>query len=425
MDHIMASQDNPQLQIEAEAEDWLIELSGRDAEADEEGSERHAAFFRWASQSPDHLRAFVEIAAVFDSLDAIDADRRIDVRALLNDPSADVIPLHAINPLHRNPDPSAQLTFPEKSSSPTLLLDEGEGGREGRMRKIAGRGKNVWLASAAAVVATAIGASLFLPSFVGRTYETAVGEQRTLTLDDGSVLHLNTHSRVRVRLSHAVRQIDLLEGEAMFEVEHDAKRPFLVSTGSATVRAVGTQFNVYRHPDASTTVAVIEGVVQITANPHPLASRAPSPLGGEGPREDASGLLHRVQKVSAKVTDEESPGGARGEDLSRQGGEFLRAGEEASIAAGLVVRQAKVDVAGAVAWRSGELSFRDTRLADVAAEFNRYNKVQIRVDGEIVRERRLTGVFGAEHPQSVILYLAKDESLTVMPEGNTWVIRAR
>ena len=74
--------------------------------------------------------------------------------------------------------------------------------------------------------------------------ETSVGEQKVLSLADGSVIHLNTDSLVLVDFSDSRRDIHLLRGEAHFEVAHDEKRPFIVKVDNNTVTAVGTAFNV-------------------------------------------------------------------------------------------------------------------------------------------------------------------------------------
>jgi transmembrane sensor len=200
-------------------------------------------------------------------------------------------------------------------------------------------------------------------------YVTAIGEQRTFKLDDGSVLHLNTQSRAEVAFSKQTRQVRLIEGEALFVVERDAARPFLVESGGVTIRAVGTQFNVYRHAN-TTTVSVVEGAVQV----------AESRLG---------------------------------------------AGEEASVTNGRVKRRLKPDVADAIAWRARRLVFRDTPLAAVAAEFNRYNKTQIHIEGAAARDKQLTAIFSADHPQSLILYMRKDSALAVEQSGMNVTIRTR
>ncbi len=78
-----------------------------------------------------------------------------------------------------------------------------------------------------------------------------------MPLSDGSVVTLNADSRIDVHMDQHQRNI-LLRGEAIFKVAHDESRPFFVHAEHTTVRAVGTQFNVYARPDGSTTVAVLE-----------------------------------------------------------------------------------------------------------------------------------------------------------------------
>src|SRR5262249_50303587 len=97
-------------------------------------------------------------------------------------------------------------------------------------------------------------------------FQTVVGEQSSFTLQDGSVLFLNTDSKVRVSWLPRERHIELVRGEARFKVAKDATRPFTVATTTAAVRAVGTVFNVRPEPLA-TQVAVLEGRVEVTVSP--------------------------------------------------------------------------------------------------------------------------------------------------------------
>jgi transmembrane sensor len=104
-----------------------------------------------------------------------------------------------------------------------------------------------------------------MPMLSGKqVYETAISQQRTVTLADGSAVQLNTHTRLEVQLSGKLRELHLLEGEALFTVAHDTTRPFEVHVGEAVVRAVGTQFNI-RRDVRDTTVSVLEGAVHVSA----------------------------------------------------------------------------------------------------------------------------------------------------------------
>ncbi len=334
---------------DAEAADWLVRLADEDAGA--EDPDLHGAFLAWLTQSPRHVKAFLEASEAFRSLDGLDPQRRIDVRRLVEGQGADVIPLRE----------GAELGRQEPAAAPTAMTT---GRRASFRRRVA-----MSVAATVAVCTVLLAWSLLTPS----TYRTAVGEQRTFKLDDGSMLYLNTQSEVQVQFSSHLREVRLLEGEGLFAVEHDPDRPFVVSTEGATIRALGTRFNVYER-GASTKVSVVEGLVQVAA---------------------------------------------------AQGSMRLAAGEEADIVDGRVAKAHPVEPADVVAWRERRLVFREAPLGAVAAEFNRYNKKQIRLQGDGVRDLQLTGVFSADHPQSVVLYLTKDPTLEVEEGGDAWVIRRR
>src|SRR5262249_31967908 len=123
-----------------------------------------------------------------------------------------------------------------------------------------------------------------------QTYRTGVGEQRRVELADGSVVHLNSKSRVRVIYSDRARDFRLLEGEALFKVGHDAARPFRVRAGDNLIRALGTQFNVLRRP-SGTTVQVIEGAVQVSTHADEKSPAAAQLARGDEARIDDAGHL--------------------------------------------------------------------------------------------------------------------------------------
>jgi transmembrane sensor len=328
--------------LDEEAADWLVRLTDPDAAPDEAACSDE--FFAWLSRSPRHVSTFLEVSETFRGLDGLDSQHRIDVKELMARRGADVVVLRA---------------------------SDGNGSASTSARHGSPRPRRAWFAAAAAMLAVVVG---LLWNQSHRTLlETTVGEQRIFKLDDGSMLYLNTRSRVQPHFSEQRREIQLLSGEGLFSVKSDPSRPFVVSTRDGTIQALGTQFNVYEHDDA-TIVSVIEGVVLVTA-----------------------------------------------ENNSMQ----LTAGHEARIAAGKVVATPGRDVADAVAWNQRRLVFREAPLIEVAAEFNRYNRTSIRLEDERVRELRLTGVFSADHPQSVILYLRKDESLVVEQFDDEWHVRSR
>jgi transmembrane sensor len=254
-----------------------------------------------------------------------------------------------------------------------------------------------WIFASVAVAAMSVALTLgWWMSEGARTYRTGRGEQKTLRLDDGSVLQLNTLSRARVAFTGHARVIDL-QGEGLFTVAHDASRPFLVRTRGATARAIGTRFNVYEQGRV-TKISVVEGVVQVS----PTTS-------GE------SGI--RAETGAQPSNDGSLPTSSRALDIS--------AGEEARVAAGAATKAQLPNVAVAVAWQNRALVFERAKLADVALEFNRYNESQFRIDAAVGESNHLSGTFDAGHPQSLLLWLQSRSDLKVTRQGDVFLVESR
>lgn len=195
--------------------------------------------------------------------------------------------------------------------------------------------------------------SVRLPAFYQNAvsdYRTALGERLSVTLDDGSRLLLNTDTALAVHYSNAERRIDLLRGEAYFEVAPNKKRPFIVAGGKVEARAVGTAFDVRKQAGA-VQVTVSEGVVAVSSG---MASVS----------------------VSAR----------------RQIG--YRDGRFEALSAG--------DVDTLLAWRRGQVVFYQQPLAEVVAEVNRYRAGHIAVVSRTLAERRISGIFNADDPDGVV-----------------------
>jgi transmembrane sensor len=297
------------------------------------------------------VQAYFDMADLHERLGRIDPENRIDVDEWLAERRAPVV---SIATASVTPQP--------------------------RIARASSGSRRMWWAVAASAAVFIAGASLWgLERFGSQPYRTAVGQQSVNRLADGSVMNLNTRSRAQVKFSNRERIVEL-EGEALFTVARDPARPFYVRTQGATVRAIGTKFNVYSEA-GETRVAVVEGAVQV------------SPGSGNTPLPDLSAPLS--------------------------------AGESAYISNGRVTKHRAPDVDAQVAWQHQQLVFEDIALAEVAAEFNRYNTAQIRIEGSLGQTRRLSGTFDALHPQSLLLYLRKDPRLNVTQQGNVYVIERR
>jgi len=204
-------------------------------------------------------------------------------------------------------------------------------------------------------------------------YETRFGEQRFVRLDDGSGVTLNTASRIEVKLSKGRRVVRLFQGEALFDVAHDAARPFDVYTGKTILRAVGTRFDVDVRP-SRTTVTVVEGVVSVT---HGLADALPL---GNTP------LLRASDRV---VIESSGPG----------------------------TPQHGVRLDEATAWTHQQLIFKRRTLGEVADEFNRYNHERIVIDSPELRAQEITGVFKANDPASFVEFLSNLPGVHIKEDG--------
>lgn len=343
------------LLIRDAAAEWITAL-------EQGGARERTECLAWLRESPEHVREFLLMAALWKDLDGVDAQRRIDIDGLLDTASATVVPLE-----------------PNKSQQ--------QGASRSSHSIWSSHRKKWWLAGiAATTAAVALTLGWAMPMLSGKqVYETAIGQQRTVTLADGSAVQLNTHTRLEVQLNGERRELHLLEGEALFTVAHDATRPFEVHIGEAVVRAVGTQFNI-RRDVRDTTVSVLEGTVLVSA-------------------------------ISTDESQTSSPNDTAHDTLN-PGAQALTAGEQIRITARVGLdRLAQPNVQKAVAWRNRVLTFNGEPLATIAAEINRYNEeLQIEVVGK-ARERQLIGVFSADDPESLVQFLSQQDDIRVERSG--------
>jgi len=335
-------------ELSAEAAEWFLRIQD-DVNAHRQG------LLAWLARSQKHEQAYRQIERLHSVSLGFDPLMEIDVDALVSTGKARVIAL----PIAVVPDPPGDTQVP-------------------------GKWRPVRIAVAVGVAVAAMAFTL-LSLNSSKEYTTAIGEQRTAKLDDGSIVQLNTDTRITVTLSKTRRDIRLVRGEALFIVEHEPSRPFIVSAGTARVRVVGTSFNIRDRAD-TVDVTVLEGAVQVTAN-EALPDNQRSAPGDVAP---------------------------------------VKAGENARVASGRVVTSPASDVVETLSWRERRLVFHEATLEDMAREFNRYNNSQIKVIGSVAsRVLFKTATFSADRPQSLILYLSKDPSVSIEAVSDTWVIRDR
>jgi transmembrane sensor len=273
-------------------------------------------------------------------------------------------------------------------------------------------------------------------------YATTLGEQRSLALNDGSTVQLNSLSKIRIRYSQYERTVDLVEGQALFHVAKDSTRPFIVYSGQTRVRAVGTQFDVYRKADGIV-VTVVEGRVAVLPASSPLSGRggrkgdsklavdsgyAAARREGENSNASASHTneghpskpMHegeQVQPNSASTPDDGRPDAGSGTAIP-EGAIFVAAGEQITVTPQAAHKTSHPNVTGATAWTERRLVFDSASLTDVADEFNRYNERKLVIAPSALGGFHISGVFSSTDPASLIRFLRDRPGLRVIETPN-------
>lgn len=365
------SRDKATRAIGEAASEWVVKMHAPNVP-----EEDSRVFMEWLRRSPQHVAEYLHAEKVFLVLEGVAREDSTDIASLLREPS-NVVDL--------------QVGDEGRNSAPV----QSTSGSDQRPVRI-------FAAAAALVAMVAVGALLAVHAWRGDdTFATGTGEQRRIVLEDGSTVDLNTRSSVNVRFNAAVRQIELTEGEAYFSVAKDAQRPFLVTTGNAVVRAVGTQFNVYRQQTRAV-VTVLEGKVAVIANDD--VSSAERLLMGSGSEPRASVAPAQIE---------------------------ISAGEEVAVdldrhAKAITPRPAVTNTHTATAWRQRRLIFENQSLAEVASEFNRYNRRQFIVEDAQLGADLISGVFDADRPDDLVSFLEGQGNVRIVrgEQGDFRITRA-
>src|ERR1700722_3534578 len=360
---------NPEPNLPSSAPEWAAELAhGELTQA------QRVALADWLRESPTHVRELLQLTLMHQDLAALSIgpeQREVwvqEARAAAQAPT----------PLLGRAKERAKSWLPRQSPR---AHEHGH-----RQRR--------WLLVAGGLLAV-FGLSSFLYWQDGR-YTTRIGEQRVVTLPDGSVFSLNTDSELKVRYTAQQRAIELIKGEAYFRVSHDASRPFVVTVQNATVKAVGTQFDV-RIASNSTIVSVVDGVVEVRGET--LVNRQADSTPAASAIQLKKGQEIHIGRMSAA-----NPSGS----------------------APIVIAERTTALGNASAWTQGRVEFDATPLSDVLGEFQRYGNLHVQIDDDALRQLKLTGSFDAHDPQAVLDYVDTLPGIMVEKTGQqTYVIRRR
>ncbi len=319
------SMDTPQSSKEAvcvEAAAWVVRLHGPNRSAAVETGLR-----RWLAEHPDHRSAFELATETWNSTSRIEQTRPARFRRW--------------------------------------------------MQARPGMGAAVAVAAGAAVVAITVGVAGWLRP---PRMQTQVGEQRTLRLEDGTHVSLNTNTRLAVRYDGQFRRIELQQGEALFDVARQPGRPFIVTAGDRKIEALGTAF-VVRREDRQLAVTLVEGKVMVSSD---------RPGGAAGPMARVVTLTPGQRLVFAATNP--------------------------------VPRLDRPNVEKLTAWQRGLVMLDATPLTNAIEEMNRYSTVKLAVESQQIGALRVSGIFRAGDSMRFALAVARTYELVVIEQPQRIVL---
>jgi transmembrane sensor len=353
-----------------EAAQWWTILQGDATRGQRE------QFVDWLRESAVHVAEMLRVAQVHGALDQFQRWAQLPT-----DGSADG-------------DRGSVIALPARRPAPEVFDSKA---RQLRLR---------W-AAAAAVATVAVLTAWLVPALRGQIIQTERGERREVALADGSVVQVDPQSRLRVRFEQSTRRVFLERGRALFRVAPNPKRPFEVHAEGMLVRAIGTAFGVERS-FAGLVVTVAEGRVAVlprSAADLPPAATAPTPTA--------------PQSVADPRGDEMPAANVPPESV------LLTAGHQLTVPrSGSADPVREVNSGKELAWAHGSLVFENDTLADVVAQFNRYNRVQLHVADDALLKRRISAVFEASDLESFLAFIQAAAPVSVERSGDEGITLA-
>lgn len=343
-----------------EAAEWFARLRADDATEAE-----RVRFQRWLDADPHHREAYAGFERFWSATGDYAADNAV---------------AHEVR------------------TAETAAVRESPPDRRRRIPRYAMRGMQGLAAACVLAVATAL---LWQPIQESRgIYSTAIGEQRSIPLADGSRVMLNTGTRIRVAYSEQARTVHLENGQAYFRVVKNPERPFQVETENGSVRAVGTEFEVYENA-GEIIVTVIEGSVAVSER---------------GADRAVTGTPQRQQQPAGQPA---------AQTPVKKTEKLLRAQERIALAPGKAFELVAVDpipLKRSVAWTSGRLVFDDEPLRNAIDEVNRYSKQRVLIGDARLQSLHISGVFRVGDTGDFVHTVSEYFSLRVENRGGDYVL---
>lgn len=278
----------------------------------------------WLEQDTRHLGAFVRAQAAW-----IHAERA--------------------SALGRMPEAEPQNASPEQIIAPSLL-------EEPLRRRLTRR----MLVGGGGALAASLAAAWFLGFERDQSLESGVGEIRRIALAGGTMLTLDTDTRIDIVRSSQDRQLELVRGKLFLDVPHTAGSPIVVKAGDLLLETIQGAFGLEALLGEPIAALVTRG--QLTVS------------------QQQSVFSDRTKRT---ISTGEQMAVARGGDLAATRVKPLAAAERERL----------------LAWRDGLLSFGGETLADAALAFARYNVTRIVVTDPQLARQRVTGLFKASDPR--------------------------
>lgn len=339
-------------EVEEEAAAWVWRLDD-----DNLSPEVRSELEQWLRRDPRHRRAFEELGGVWQALDELAEAKRDEKLA-------------------------------------TFVAEERRlQARPGLKRR---RRPLQWIGMGlAASLVLAMGALFwYQQEHESQTLSTAVGQHRSATLADGSIIDINTNSIVETRFTRNERSVYLHKGEALFTVAKNADRPFVVIAGDTRVRAVGTAFNVRMHDSGCVEVIVTEGKVEVFRGGDLALVSAEAAAASQTPAPLASALT-AGQRLQPDVSSS-------------------------------VDTLPEAAVTNVLAWREGAIVFDGVPLAQAIEELNRYTDTRLVISDPDIQDMRVGGRFRTGDVEGFVAALTRAFPVTAERGADNLIhVRAR